>query len=326
MSDIITNRRKIDLAYEKLVTVCIQKSLHYLKGTNNRNVPGVWSSRIRFNAIFVFQNFWLGFNKKAVRQENKYVSVFGFDLKLKQHNDMVVEANVGIKESSNTASFFGVEGKHLIWYHNGDLRGLGRDEFFEWLEGEIEQNIYDLVIEVINRNSREDRVTKICEVSLTNDEFENQIEQFVYAMAAFKKFKNQENPSEGARARSNNAATDRSRRTINYQEVAKISEPPKQIVSISTGFYRNPQVAIAAKELADGSCDFCGKIAPFTDAEGNAFLECHHIDWLSRGGPDTLDNTVALCPNCHRRMHILDSEEDKEILWERVENRQIPQQ
>ncbi|WP_296863638.1 HNH endonuclease [Thermosyntropha sp.] len=29
-----------------------------------------------------------------------------------------------------------------------------------------------------------------------------------------------------------------------------------------------------------------------------------HIEWLSRGGTDTIDNTVALCPNCHRKMHV----------------------
>ena len=31
-------------------------------------------------------------------------------------------------------------------------------------------------------------------------------------------------------------------------------------------------------------------------------------------GDDSLSNTVALCPNCHRKMHILDLESDKKIL------------
>jgi len=25
---------------------------------------------------------------------------------------------------------------------------------------------------------------------------------------------------------------------------------------------------------------------------------------LAEGGPDTVENTVALCPNCHRRCHV----------------------
>lgn len=50
--------------------------------------------------------------------------------------------------------------------------------------------------------------------------------------------------------------------------------------------------------------------APFLDREGNAYLETHHIVWLSKGGSDTLDNTAALCPNCHRKMHVVNRSED----------------
>jgi 5-methylcytosine-specific restriction protein A len=31
----------------------------------------------------------------------------------------------------------------------------------------------------------------------------------------------------------------------------------------------------------------------------------HHVTPLSGGGEDTTGNTVALCPNCHRKMHVL---------------------
>ena len=31
-------------------------------------------------------------------------------------------------------------------------------------------------------------------------------------------------------------------------------------------------------------------------------------------GDDSLVNTVALCPNCHRKMHILDQKSDIDIL------------
>jgi 5-methylcytosine-specific restriction endonuclease McrA len=42
-----------------------------------------------------------------------------------------------------------------------------------------------------------------------------------------------------------------------------------------------------------------------------------------RGAEDTLENTVAVCPNCHRKVHIRDDKEDREKLirvaaqWER---------
>ena len=36
----------------------------------------------------------------------------------------------------------------------------------------------------------------------------------------------------------------------------------------------------------------------------------HHLKWLSKGGIDTIDNVVALCPNCHRKMHELNNKDD----------------
>lgn len=71
-------------------------------------------------------------------------------------------------------------------------------------------------------------------------------------------------------------------------------------------YERNIYVAESAKRLADGTCQLCREPAPFSDKNGDPFLETHHIRWLSRGGEDTIENTIALCPNCHRRMHILD--------------------
>ena len=69
-------------------------------------------------------------------------------------------------------------------------------------------------------------------------------------------------------------------------------------------------VAAYTKIRAAGICQLCGQPAPFKDKDGEPFLENHHLVWLSRGGTDTIDNTVALCPNCHRKMHILDLQED----------------
>ena len=75
-------------------------------------------------------------------------------------------------------------------------------------------------------------------------------------------------------------------------------------------YIRNSKVAAYTKIRAAGICQLCGQPAPFKDKDGEPFLENHHLVWLSRGGTDTIDNTVALCPNCHRKMHILDLQED----------------
>ncbi|SFB80084.1 5-methylcytosine-specific restriction enzyme A [Marinospirillum celere] len=67
---------------------------------------------------------------------------------------------------------------------------------------------------------------------------------------------------------------------------------------------RNRYVAEYTKRRAKGVCHLCDEPAPFSDEKGKPYLECHHIDWVANDGDDTLENTVALCPNCHRKMHI----------------------
>lgn len=52
----------------------------------------------------------------------------------------------------------------------------------------------------------------------------------------------------------------------------------------------------------------------FYDKNGNPYLECHHIIWLSEGGSDDLQNTAALCPNCHKKMHIVNDKMDVQKL------------
>ena len=80
----------------------------------------------------------------------------------------------------------------------------------------------------------------------------------------------------------------------------------------SNVFARSAEVIKETKKRAKGICQFCNQPAPFIDKNGNPYLEVHHIVWLSRGGKDSISNTAALCPNCHKRMHILDRAEDTE--------------
>ncbi|EGQ8898188.1 HNH endonuclease [Vibrio parahaemolyticus] len=85
----------------------------------------------------------------------------------------------------------------------------------------------------------------------------------------------------------------------------------------STSYERNVWVAELAKRLAKGQCQLCLDPAPFKNAKGEPYLETHHIVWLSKGGDDTAENTVALCPNCHKKMHIVDDVKDVEVLESR---------
>lgn len=87
-------------------------------------------------------------------------------------------------------------------------------------------------------------------------------------------------------------------------------ESPKKIKSSTKTYARDPYISEYAKRRANGKCQLCNSQAPFTNKIGRPYLETHHIIWLSNGGADTLQNTVALCPNCHRKMHIINSESD----------------
>lgn len=87
------------------------------------------------------------------------------------------------------------------------------------------------------------------------------------------------------------------------------NQPGSRIVTTTT-YDRNSFVSEYAKRRANGICQLCEQLAPFKDKKGNPYLENHHIVWLSKGGEDTMKNTVALCPNCHRKMHTLNLEDD----------------
>ena len=75
-------------------------------------------------------------------------------------------------------------------------------------------------------------------------------------------------------------------------------------------YMRDPYVSEFAKRRAAGHCQLCRSAAPFLDKSGKPYLETHHIVWLSQGGADTIENTVVLCPNCHRKMHVIDAADD----------------
>ena len=89
---------------------------------------------------------------------------------------------------------------------------------------------------------------------------------------------------------------------------------PKKMEVTATQIVRDPYIAEYTKRMANGKCQLCGKPAPFLDKDGNPYLESHHIVWLSKGGADSVDNTAALCPNCHKKMHVVNDPKDVEKL------------
>lgn len=71
------------------------------------------------------------------------------------------------------------------------------------------------------------------------------------------------------------------------------------LTEVTTRVYkRSPYVVAEVLLRANGKCQSCRCDAPFLKEDGTPFLEVHHIEWLSKGGEDSVENAIALCPNC----------------------------
>jgi 5-methylcytosine-specific restriction protein A len=97
-------------------------------------------------------------------------------------------------------------------------------------------------------------------------------------------------------------------------EVAKLrkahpTQPPKGnkkpsvVQSDVTQHVRDPEVVAWVLQNANGVSECCSSPAPFVREDGSPFLEVHHVRRLADGGEDTVENAVAICPNCHRELH-----------------------
>ena len=63
--------------------------------------------------------------------------------------------------------------------------------------------------------------------------------------------------------------------------------------------YRSRAIRTYIFRRANGICEACNTIAPFTTNSDRPYLEAHHIRRLSDGGPDHPRHVIAVCPNCH---------------------------
>jgi 5-methylcytosine-specific restriction protein A len=103
----------------------------------------------------------------------------------------------------------------------------------------------------------------------------------------------------------------------------KAKKQPAVRASQGSTYVRDAAVAEYARRLANGLCDLCQRPAPFRNRQNEAYLESHHVIWLAKGGDDTIANTVALCPNCHRKMHVLNNKADQQKLQARAADRAV---
>jgi hypothetical protein len=93
---------------------------------------------------------------------------------------------------------------------------------------------------------------------------------------------------------------------VPYADQFSLSPPPDGSANMSkvTATVRNRSAEVRQYVLlrAKGKCELCG-YSGFQLSNGNTYLETHHVISLAKGGPDSVKNVVALCPNHHREAH-----------------------
>lgn len=91
-----------------------------------------------------------------------------------------------------------------------------------------------------------------------------------------------------------------------YYEEIGIPYNPEESYDYSQYYYgdkgssykRSETVRKKTHERSNYTCEYCGK----SDCD----LYCHHIELISEGGDDTIDNTMTVCYDCHKDIHSVD--------------------
>lgn len=233
--------------------------------------------------------------------EKKYWNGFGLSKNLSKtkSNSITVEINILHGEANNRiAGAFVKDDKtgDIYLTHSGKVgggrKGIGKNSFIKWYKAPTKT--------ITTEGNKTKQVIVITNINSTN---------FVKDLATF--IKNVDTFKIIAAAGEINEATILSDKELKEKALSNNSKKrPKKSKTTSTVYDRNKFISEYAKRRAKGKCQLCIKKAPFKNKSGQPYLESHHIIWLSKGGKDTIENTVALCPNCHKKMHIINSKSD----------------
>lgn len=94
--------------------------------------------------------------------------------------------------------------------------------------------------------------------------------------------------------------------TSEERQVLLAFKPKKPTFKTTIRFepVRSGLVIAEVLEKSKGICGGCNLPAPFSRLlSGKPYLEVHHLIRLADDGDDTVENAIALCPNCHRQEH-----------------------
>ena len=140
------------------------------------------------------------------------------------------------------------------------------------------------------------RTTPVTIEKITNKQFENVCQKICFIKTDIKEYEKElYNQVKGSLKIDHNEL---------LKKISKGREIPETKQVVQTVYNRNSAVIAYVLQKANGICQECKNSAPFLRRSDNTpYLEVHHKKPLANGGEDTIENTVALCPNCHRKMH-----------------------
>jgi len=288
----------------KEIRYCQQQLEKILKGSltamgeHNIGFPGgnmfhhVWS-----NSDFWYTSFEITDEMESVP---RFWNAFGVasELSDKKSNNIAVEINIPTQGINRmVAGFFATtpNNKEIFLFHRGRIgggrAGIGKKAFLGWYP--------DNTIEVEGKNNSIDNGILVGEIN--SKSFLDDLAKFIKNVALFRVI---------ATSGEIDQSTYMSDEELRKKAEQEATKKPKKKKIKSDVFERNPYISELAKRRAKGKCQLCLSSAPFLTKLGRPYLESHHVVWLANGGEDTIENTVALCPNCHKKMHVLNLGED----------------
>ena len=260
-------------------------------------VVGFLGGQLELPAVFANNRIWFAHQPlKNARIPRHWNALGSGPPALRRSNDITVEVNPAIHGvDRRVAGLFAVDDEtdRTVLLHRGNIgggrEGIGQASFMEWYPGRR--------VTFIDPSRDDGEEQAILVADLESGGFLVQLESFVDAVHRFKASRNTDDPTKMSDADLRRKA-------------AAAPTKPKSSTTIGVVYTRNRYVAELAKRRADGLCELCRKPAPFANASNEPYLESHHIVWLAHGGSDSIENTVALCPNCHRKMHVVNDAKD----------------
>lgn len=75
---------------------------------------------------------------------------------------------------------------------------------------------------------------------------------------------------------------------------------PNKRCRVVEQFERNERLSGLLKELSGWKCQICG--FTFEKKDGGLYAETHHLEALAKGGYDSIENIIVVCPNHHKML------------------------